>query len=209
MLGVQEPALEAPLEHVEDGLPVDAGRLHAHQRHPEAVQPVGERLELPDRGAEAARLLLALAPALALARHPHRGNDAVAVHIKPRAALNDDVHHLPPFQTTGRAGSEGPPFTTLRFALEAAVNGSAGPARHTYQRAHSTKEMPASTDPAPAFSPRHGGARSRRHGYLPCAPIGNWSQPVATVFARFGRFSARAFATGCHRLRPLGSIEAP
>src|SRR5207247_6549621 len=45
----------------------------------------------------------------------------------PRAALNDDVHHVPPFQTTGHAGSEGPPVTTLRFALEAAVNGSAAP----------------------------------------------------------------------------------
>jgi hypothetical protein len=34
------------------------------------------------------------------------------------------------------------------------------PPRHTYQRAHSTKEMPASTDPAPAFSPRNGGGRA-------------------------------------------------
>src|SRR6187200_1494336 len=49
------------------------------------------------------------------------------MHIKPRAALNDDVHHVPPFQRTERAGSEGPPLTTLRFALEAAVNGPAGP----------------------------------------------------------------------------------
>jgi len=68
MLGVEEPALEAPLEHVEDGLPVDAGRLHPHQRDAEAFQPVGERLELADRGGEAARLLLAPASALARAR---------------------------------------------------------------------------------------------------------------------------------------------
>src|SRR5438034_2424655 len=127
MLRVQEPALEPPLEHPEDGLPVDAGRLHPDQRHLEARQPVGELLELSDRRAEALRLLRASAPALALPRHPHRGDDAVAVHVQPRAALNDDVHHVPPFQTTGRAGSEGPPTTTLRFALEAAVSDSAGP----------------------------------------------------------------------------------
>src|SRR6266511_4218566 len=127
MLRVQEPALKAPLEHVEDRLPVDAGRLHSDQRYAEVRQPVGERLELADRGAEAARPLLAPAPALARARHPHGRNDAVAVHVQPRAALDDDVHHVPPFKTTGHAGSEGPPVTTLRFALEAAVNGSAGP----------------------------------------------------------------------------------
>src|SRR5207247_9941274 len=126
MLRVQEAALEPPLEHPEDGLPVDAGGLHSDQRYAEALQPVGQLLELTDRGAEAARLLRASAPALALPRHPHRGDDAVAVHVQPRAALNDDVHHVPPFQTTGRAGSEGPSVTTLRFALEAAVSGSAG-----------------------------------------------------------------------------------
>src|SRR6266545_7011210 len=127
MLGVQEPALEAPLEHVEDRLPVDARGLHSDQRYAEVRQPVGERLELADRGAEAARPLLAPAPALARGRHAHGRNDAVAVHVQPRAALNEDVHHVPPFQTTGHAGPEGPPCTTLRFALEAAVNGSAGP----------------------------------------------------------------------------------
>ena len=59
--------------------------------------------------------------------HAHGRDDAVAVHVQARAALNDDVHHIPPLQTTGRAGSEGPPTTTLRFALKAAVGDSAGP----------------------------------------------------------------------------------
>src|SRR6266540_1900791 len=127
MLRVQEPALEPPLEHPEDGSPVDAGRLHPDQRHPEARQPVDELLELSDRRAKALCLLRAATPALALPRHPHRGNDAVAVHVQPCAALNEDVHHMPPLQTTGHAGSEGPPTTTLRFALEAAVSDSAGP----------------------------------------------------------------------------------
>jgi hypothetical protein len=44
---------------------------------------------------------------------------------------------------------------------------------------------------------------------LPCAPTGNWSQPVATVWLVRTDFGARAFAAGCHWLRPLGSIKAP
>jgi hypothetical protein len=55
------------------------------------------------------------------------------------------------------------------------------PPRHTYHRARSSKEMPASTDPAPAFSPRCGGGRSRRRGYLPWHFRGNRSHPTATV----------------------------
>ena len=43
----------------------------------------------------------------------------------------------------------------------------------------------------------------------PCAPIGNRSQPTATVLACFGAFRADRFAIDCHRLRPLGSITAP
>jgi hypothetical protein len=40
-------------------------------------------------------------------------------------------------------------------------------------------------------------------------PIGNWSQPTATVSARVSRVRFISFATGCHQLRPLGSINAP
>jgi hypothetical protein len=68
VLRVQQPAREAPLEHGEGRLPVDAGRLHPDQRHVEALQPVGERLELTDRGAKAPGLLLAPTPALSRAR---------------------------------------------------------------------------------------------------------------------------------------------
>jgi len=38
--GVQEPAVELVFKHVEDGLPVHAGCLHAHPGHPEGHQPV-------------------------------------------------------------------------------------------------------------------------------------------------------------------------
>jgi hypothetical protein len=46
----------------------------------------------------------------------------------------------------------------------------------------------------------------RSTSYLPCAPIGNWSEPTATVFACPSRFQGRPL---CHRLRPLCSINAP
>jgi hypothetical protein len=35
---------------------------------------------------------------------------------------------------------------------------------------------------------------------LPCAPFGNWSQPMATVLACFGRFQGRSI---CHQLPPV------
>ena len=38
---------------------------------------------------------------------------------------------------------------------------------------------------------------------LPCASIGNWSQPKATVLACLAVFAGRAI---CRRLRPLGPI---
>jgi hypothetical protein len=44
---------------------------------------------------------------------------------------------------------------------------------------------------------------------LPSRFGGSWSQPTATILAYFRGFQGRAFATGCHWLRPLGSINAP
>jgi len=52
--------------------------------------------------------------------------------------------------------------------------------------------MPASTDPAPAFSPRHGGDRQRRHGYLPWNARLKRAQPTATVLACFRAFCSDA-----------------
>jgi len=87
---VQKPALETRLERVEDGAPVDPRRLHPHQRHAEALKPVGERAQPADRRSETPRVLLALpAPP---GRQTHGCHHAVAVHIKPRAALDENVH---------------------------------------------------------------------------------------------------------------------
>ena len=90
VLRVQEPTLEAGLEHVEDRLPIHACGLHADERHAEAGEPPAKRLQLRDRRAEAAGVLLALTPPLR--RHANGCHDAVAVHIEARAALDEDVH---------------------------------------------------------------------------------------------------------------------
>src|SRR5436190_15448114 len=89
------------------GFQVDAGRLHPDQRDGEALEPVAQLLELGDRGAERARLLRAPTATLALARHAHGGNDAVAVHIKARAALDDHVHQTTSFRYDKTASSGG------------------------------------------------------------------------------------------------------
>jgi hypothetical protein len=134
------------------------------------------------------------------------------VHIKPRAALNDDVHHVPPFQTTRHAGSEGPPVTTLRFALEAAVNGAAGPRailtngltaprrcrRRPIRRRHS---HPATVAAAP---PRLLTMRCERQLV---APISNWSQPAATVLACLGRSGAQSICAGLPPVAATGLHE--
>ncbi len=56
--------------------------------------------------------------------------------------------------------------------------------------------------------PATGGGPPSWHS-LPFDLAGNGSQPTATVLAYVGRFDAAAFATACHRLRPLGSTKAP
>ena len=44
---------------------------------------------------------------------------------------------------------------------------------------------------------------------LPWALRGNWWQPDAAVCRTFGFRESKRIAAGCHRLRPLGSINAP
>src|SRR5438034_11554398 len=78
------------------------------------------------------------------------------------AQRNEDVHHVPPLQTTGHAGSEGPPVTILRFALKAAVDDSAGPRAILILGLAAPRERRRPPITAPAFSPRYGGGRPRR-----------------------------------------------
>src|SRR5215212_1541456 len=41
--GIEKPQLEVVLQHVVDGLPVDPGGFHAHQRHLKGSQPTSEQ----------------------------------------------------------------------------------------------------------------------------------------------------------------------
>jgi len=89
VLGIQKPALAVLLEHVEDRLPVAAGRLHADQRHPVARQPVEQPEQSGGGGRETPHLLVTSPP---LARHPHAGHDRVPVDVQAGAALDQCVH---------------------------------------------------------------------------------------------------------------------
>jgi hypothetical protein len=83
-------------------------------------------LQLRDRGAKRALVLLALAPTLP--RQPHRRHHAVSVHVETGATLNKDVYALPPSVTgSSDAVRRDLPLKNLRYALEAAVDGSSGP----------------------------------------------------------------------------------
>ena len=162
MLRVDEPALEPVLQRVEDGLPVAARRLHPHPGHAALRQPVRQPLELADRRPERARLLQTPTTALPPSRHPHRRHHGVAVHVKTGAPLNNHInHHRPPSHRRQDTPSRrGLPSTNLRFALEAAVCGSAGPRATLLNALEAARGMPASTKTAPAFSSQSGDGAS-------------------------------------------------
>jgi hypothetical protein len=89
MLRVQKPALELTLEQIEDGFPVDAGRLHPHQRDREATKPVRQRDQPRSRCRERSCLLLTIATSI---RHAHARRQRILVHIERRAALQQPFH---------------------------------------------------------------------------------------------------------------------
>jgi hypothetical protein len=93
VLGVGHDHLEVVLQRRIDRLPVDAGALHRDLADGGLQQPVPQRDEIVAHRAEAADLLVR-APATAGAVHAghHRG----LVHIETGAAVDDDLHGLPP-----------------------------------------------------------------------------------------------------------------
>src|SRR5207244_707905 len=163
--GIQEPASEARLERVENRAPVDPRRLHADQRHAQALKPVGKRLQPAKRRGEAARLLLALPPALG--RHAYGRHHAVAVYIQTGAALNENVHLLPPSGRWTGCRPEGPP----EYESEVRARGSSQlfrrPPHHASTRARSVKYDRRCTGTAPRFSSTRRCGRTRRHRLLP------------------------------------------
>src|SRR5207247_1730102 len=115
-----------------------------------------------DRRPERARLLQTPSSALPPSRHPHRRHHGVAVHVKTGAPLNNHInHHRPPSHRRQDTPSRrGLPSTNLRFALEAAVCGSAGPRATLLNALEAARGMPASTKTAPAFSSQSGDGAS-------------------------------------------------
>jgi hypothetical protein len=77
------------LEHVPDGAPVDAGRLHHHHAHLLADQPVAE---LPQVAGVAPELPDRLLSAALGSRHADRSHDGVLVDVEPRDPIHHHVH---------------------------------------------------------------------------------------------------------------------
>jgi hypothetical protein len=94
MLGIEQPALKALLERLEDRLPVHAGGLHPDQRHRGLGEPVSKLRQPGERGAECSRLLIDTPSAAA--GDADRRDHVVPVHIKPRAPLHHHIHRLLP-----------------------------------------------------------------------------------------------------------------
>jgi hypothetical protein len=95
VMRVQQPALEALLERLEDRLPIHAGGLHPDERHTGFGQPSGELGEPAERGAE--RPCLLIPPSTAGARNADGRHDVVAMHIETRAPLHHHIHSPAPF----------------------------------------------------------------------------------------------------------------
>jgi hypothetical protein len=123
---VEQPALKALLERLKYGLPVHAGGLHPDQRHAGLGEPLGERRKPGERGAKGSRLLIPATPSGA--RDAHRCDHVVAVHVKTRAPLHQNIHRRAPSETTVYVSPGGGlPRMSLSYALEAAIKGSTGP----------------------------------------------------------------------------------
>jgi hypothetical protein len=125
VLRVEQPALKALLERLEHRLPVHARRFHPNQRHTEPGEPLAQGSEPRERRGERLRVLR---PSATISpRDTDRRDDIVAMHVKTRAPLDYHIHPNPPVQTAYRVVRRGPTEMSLRYALEAAVNGTTGP----------------------------------------------------------------------------------
>jgi len=94
MLRIDQGELEAPLQELVDGPPVDPGRLHRDVGAAGGGEPVGQPQQLAGGGAERAYLLAARRP---VARRPEAGGDAGLVHVEPTADGVEHFHRTPRF----------------------------------------------------------------------------------------------------------------
>jgi hypothetical protein len=88
--GVDQHQREVVLEHMPDGLPEHAGRLHHNPLDTISGQPVAKREQPANRRLELGHVLLATLPVRR--RHPHARGHLLLVNIQRPRALNDRVH---------------------------------------------------------------------------------------------------------------------
>lgn len=89
VLGIDEEDLEAPLQDLVDGPPVDAGTLHRDVRAPGRGQPVGEPEQFPRGCAEGPNVLTACPRR---PRRPQACGHRLLVHVESTADAVQDVH---------------------------------------------------------------------------------------------------------------------
>ena len=93
VLGVDQQQFAAALQHVEDGLPVHAGRLHGRVGHALGGQPVGQRQQARGVAGEGADFR-PRPPARGLVADA--GHDGVLVDVQAGAVGVQGVHRRPP-----------------------------------------------------------------------------------------------------------------
>ena len=139
-----------------------------------------------------------MAGGLSTARGPVlAGRRAAVLTARPRGILPSGLR-VPYIRSTTRASKFiCPPPTRPRHSSEVEYPGVVGDMvrsaqRHKARAAGTRVRQPRTVDPL-----------------LTIAPTGNWSQPVQRFRLVEDVFGSRAFATGCHRLQPLCSTDAP
>src|SRR5262249_29159135 len=113
---VDQHHLEGGLEDVEDGLPVDAGRLHGDLGDAPAGQPVGQRQQLAGGGAEVEGLLEDLARVGDL---QGAGDDELLVDVEAGTAGEQDIHGTISWVGIAGAGTDPGAWSRLLWVLPA------------------------------------------------------------------------------------------
>src|SRR5664279_1064984 len=123
MLRVEQPALELRLEQRVDWLPVDAGRLHSHERNRVARKTVIEFEQIADRRAEALREGQQFT---VLVNDTNARHDRRFVNVEPSAATNERFHKAPPQASVGNVVQRSLIMKSLKFVLAATVKCARG-----------------------------------------------------------------------------------
>ncbi len=79
VLGIDQDHLDGAFQHIEDGTPVDPGRLHGYVRHPQPAEPVTHAVQLGGGRRKGAHLLADLAGG---SGEQHTGHHGLLVDIE-------------------------------------------------------------------------------------------------------------------------------